>query len=267
MAAGKNQKNFKKKGLKKKIHHPFAKKEWHVVKAPNFFDIRNCSWTPVNKTQGNKISTDALKGRVFEIALSDLVTKESDHSTDYWRKFKLICEDVDGQSCLTNFYGMDITRDKLCQLIKKWHTLIEGFVDVKTQDGYFLRMFSIAFTKKKENQVKATCYAKSSHIKQIRKKMMEVMATKARSSTIRQMVEAFMKNEIGQEITDKCHNIFPLENCMVRKVKVLKRPKLDHSKLREIHEEAPVAKRAAPAQAQGEDAPKNLLAQNWHFNL
>ena len=76
------------------------------------------------------------------------------------------------------------------------------------------------------------------------------------------MVEAFMKNTIGSEITEKCHNIFPLENCMVRKVKVLKRPKLDHSKLREIHEEAPAAKRAAPAQGQSEEAPKNLLAQN-----
>jgi small subunit ribosomal protein S3Ae len=44
---------------------------------------------------------------------------------------------------------MDITRDKLCQLVKKWHTTIEAFVDVKTQDGYFLRLFCLGFTEKR----------------------------------------------------------------------------------------------------------------------
>ena len=188
--------------MKKKLFHPFSKKDWYHVKAPNFFDVRNCAWTPVNKTQGTKISSDSLKGRVFEISLADLV-QSNDHknATHFWRKFKLICEDVDGQSCLTNFHGMDITRDRLCQLIKKWHSLIEGFVDVKTKDGFFLRMFAIAFTSKRDSQVKATCYAKRSQVRQIRKKMMETMAMKARSSGIRQLVEAFTNNEIGETIT------------------------------------------------------------------
>ena len=47
---------------------------------------------------------------------------------------------MQGTQCLTGFHGMDFTRDKLCSLIKKWHSLIEAFVDVKTTDGYHLRM-------------------------------------------------------------------------------------------------------------------------------
>jgi small subunit ribosomal protein S3Ae len=58
---------------------------------------------------------------------------------------------------------MDITRDHGAAMIKKWHSLIEAFVQAKTQDGYILRMFCIAFTKKTKKQVKATCYAKASH--------------------------------------------------------------------------------------------------------
>ncbi|CAN0572512.1 unnamed protein product, partial [Ectocarpus sp. 12 AP-2014] len=58
-----------------------------------------------------------------------------------YRKVKLCCEDVQGTSVLTNFHGMDLTRDKLCSLIKKWQTLIEGQVDVRTTDGYLLRIF------------------------------------------------------------------------------------------------------------------------------
>lgn len=59
-----------------------------------------------------------------------------------YRKVKLCCEDVQGTSVLTNFHGMDLTRDKLCSLIKKWQTLIEAQVDVRTTDGYLLRIVS-----------------------------------------------------------------------------------------------------------------------------
>ena len=63
-----------------------------------------------------------------------------------YRKVKLCCEDVQGTSVLTNFHGMDLTRDKLCSLIKKWQTLIEGQVDVRTTDGYLLRIVSVKST-------------------------------------------------------------------------------------------------------------------------
>ncbi|CAN0478009.1 unnamed protein product, partial [Discosporangium mesarthrocarpum] len=59
-----------------------------------------------------------------------------------YRKIKLCAEDVQGTNVLTNFHGMDLTRDKLCSLIKKWQTLIEAHVDVRTTDGYYLRIVS-----------------------------------------------------------------------------------------------------------------------------
>lgn len=49
---------------------------------------------------------------------------------------------------------MDLTTDKVRSLVRKWQTLIEAHVDVKTTDGYTLRMFCIGFTKKRANQVR-----------------------------------------------------------------------------------------------------------------
>ena len=37
---------------------------------------------------------------------------------------------------------MDLTRDKQCSLIKKWQSLIEAQVEVRTTDGYYLRVVS-----------------------------------------------------------------------------------------------------------------------------
>lgn len=62
------------------------------------------------------IASDFLKGRVFEVSLGDLNESQFD-----FRKFRLICEDVQGKTCLTNFHGMSFTRDKLCSIVKKWH--------------------------------------------------------------------------------------------------------------------------------------------------
>lgn len=54
-------------------------------------------------------------------------------------------------------------------------TLIEAAVDVKTTDGYLLRLFCIGFTKKRTNQIKKTAYAKHSQVKAIRKKMVDII--------------------------------------------------------------------------------------------
>lgn len=94
-----------------------------------------------------------------------------------------------GMDCYTNFYGMDITRDKLCTMVKKWYTLIEAFVQCKTVDGYLLRVFAIGFTKRTGRQVKATCYAKSSQKKAIRKKMMEIMTNEITKSTLKELTK------------------------------------------------------------------------------
>jgi ribosomal protein S3AE len=52
MTAGKNPRNFKKKGQKKKVAHSFQKKEWYNVHVPTVFDVRTPTITPCNRTAG-----------------------------------------------------------------------------------------------------------------------------------------------------------------------------------------------------------------------
>jgi small subunit ribosomal protein S3Ae len=119
---------------------------------------------------------------------------------------------------------MDFTSDKLRSLVRKWQTLIEAHVDIKTTDGYLVRLFSIGFTKKRPNQVKKTTYAKMSQIREIRKKMFEIMIREASSCDLKQLVHKLVPEVIGREIEKACQGIYPLQNCYVRKAKLLKAP-------------------------------------------
>ena len=155
-----------------------------------------------------------------------------------FRKIKLCAEEVQGTSVLTNFHGMDLTRDKLCSLIKKWQTLIEASVDVRTTDGYYLRMFCIGFTKKQEHQVKQTCYAKASQIRAVRRKMCDIMSEEASKADLKELVLKLIPDSIATDISKACQSIFPMQNVYVRKVKMLKKPKFDLVKLMEMHQDS-----------------------------
>merc|ERR1719355_449337 len=110
MAVGKNKRLTKggKKGGKKKAGDPFLKKEWYDIKAPSCFATRSCGKTLVTRTQGTKIATEELKGRVLELNLADL---NADEDQSY-KKVKLCVEEVQGRNCLTDFHALELTRDK-----------------------------------------------------------------------------------------------------------------------------------------------------------
>jgi small subunit ribosomal protein S3Ae len=239
MAIGKNKKLKTGKKLgRKKAHDPFLRKEWYDVIAPNQFQVRAAGKTCVTKTTGLKVASDALKGRIFEFNQADL-NEEEDQS---YRKILLRVDDVQGKKCLTNFHGMNLTTDRLRSLIRKWQTLIEARADVKTLDGYTLRIFCIAFTARMANMAKRVghpqaVYAQANRIRRIRKRMIEIITREATTCELRELVNKFIPETISKRIKKSCHGIYPIDNVYIRKVKVLKLPKFDAGKLAEIHGE------------------------------
>ncbi|KAK7683003.1 ribosomal protein S1A [Cerrena zonata] len=213
MAVGKNKRLSKgKKGLKKRVVDPFTKKEWYDIKAPSTFENRNVGKTLINKSTGLKNAADGLKGRVVEVCLADLQGSE-DHS---YRKVKLRVDEVQ---------------------VRKWQSLVEANVTVKTADDYVLRVFAIAFTKRQANQVKKTTYAKSSKLREVRKKMIEIMQREVSNVTLSQLTSKLIPEVIGREIEKSTQTILPLQNIHIRKVKLLKQPKFDLGALMSLHGE------------------------------
>ena len=159
---------------------------------------------------------------MFELAQADLNNDEVS-----FRKFKLIAEDVQGRNVITNFHGMSMTTDKLRSLIKKWQTCIEAHVDVKTTDGYLLRFFAIGFTRRRPNMIKKTCYAKTTQVRAIRKKMVDIITREVTTKDLKDVVNKLLPDSMGSDIEKSCQSIYPLHDCFIRKVKCLKKPKFD----------------------------------------
>ena len=154
----------------------------------------------------------------------------------HWRKVKLIVDQTEGRQAVTSFYGVDTTRDEVCSLIKKRKTLIEAVSDVKSQDGYVLRVFVIAFTKESPSQKRKTNYALSSQQKIIRKRINDIIAKDVAKANITDILKMFTSEVVEKKITKDVSPIYPVKNVKIRKIKVIQRPNVDYNKLNEMHD-------------------------------
>jgi len=229
MAKGKNQKISKKGNAAKRMEkHPFLKKKWYkLISPPTVGNSVMVGYTPVNKTMGTKLSKDGLMNRVCECSHGDI--KEGTQFP--WKKIKMQVEEVKSGNCYTSFYGIDMVREKLFYFLRKKMSLIDVFADVKTQDGYILRVFVTTFTARKSGQVKTNTYAKSSQIRAIRKLFVKILTKKAQTSNIADYTANILNNTVADNLQNKGSQIFPLGTVLVRKVKVLKKSKIDVNKL------------------------------------
>lgn len=238
MAFGKNKGlNKGKKGSKKRQLDPFLKKVWYDIKTPSYLKSDKAAQknrTMVTKTQGTRIETDGLKGRICEFNLADL----NGQPEDGYKKVTLEIQEIQGKSCLTDFNGMSLTRDKMCQLMKKKHSIVEAFADCKTTDGYVIRLFALGFTKRAANQEKQFTYAQSAQLRKIRKRMVQIMQSEVAKGQLRDCVKALCVNKLSEEMMKQTNRIFPLDPVHIIKAKMIKKPKVDIVKLLENHEKS-----------------------------
>jgi len=78
--------------------------------------------------------------------------------------------------------------------------------------------------------------------------MREIMTREATNCELQELVNKFIPEVIGKEIEKACHGTYPLQNVHIRKVKMLKKPKFDLTKLLDIHGDnglAPVGGKSA----------------------
>ncbi|KAH0788879.1 40S ribosomal protein S3a [Histomonas meleagridis] len=237
------------KASKKIKQDTFLKKEWRHVFVPGFFSKRDIGFTVSHKCARGKTPADYLNNRVFELSHGDLVDEQS-HA---YRLFSWKSVDVQNNDVLTVFAGMRLTNDKLSSLLRKYRTLINAQVDVRTADGYILRAFSIGFTKKL-NPNKKACYAQQSKKREIRDACIAIMKETIEKSTIPELCQTIVNETIEKAIVEKCKTIMQVDNVYVTKIKVIKAPTFTGDELKKLHQGRAVTKAAEVARPVEEEA-------------
>lgn len=245
MAVDKNKRISKKsKGGRKKKADAFEKKSWFKLRMPRITGIYQSTygWTCANKTAQGITVESRLQDRVCTIRCGDLTKDALGDSQEDMKtatNLKLRVAMTKEDECFLDFHGMELTRDKTCSLLRKWVTLVEARTDIKTTDGFVFRCFAVALTKRQEpGQCKKSAYAKTSQVKRMRAKMIEIMNNILGDKSTKFFVGKILADSCSKQFHSELEWIFPVKDAVIKKVKLIKRPaREDLHRIQELHTE------------------------------
>ncbi len=121
-----------------------------------------------------------------------------------------------------------MTTDYVRRLTRRRRSKIDANFDVKTKEGYKIRIKPLSVTDKRIN---------SSIKRSIRNKQKEVIKELANNSTLPELVSKMIFGDLAKEVAQSCKEIYPLKKVEIRKSEVLSRPKDEELEVRIITEE------------------------------
>jgi small subunit ribosomal protein S3Ae len=126
---------------------------------------------------------------------------------------------------------MTMVRDKLMQMFKKGISLIECFTEVKTVDGFVLRVFAMGFTCRSWHQINKNAKAGANKKREIRARMVSEIQNKCSGKKLSEVMSLIKNDTLDKDLLTELKKIRPMNNVCVRKVRVIRRPKVDLKEL------------------------------------
>ncbi|MCS7110359.1 MAG: 30S ribosomal protein S3ae [Candidatus Caldarchaeum sp.] len=160
---------------------------------------------------GSTMADDPSKliGRVLRTSLYALT---DDFSKQYMQlKFRIV--EVKDSVCNTIFYGHEYGREYLRSLVKRGTNKIEYIFDVKTKDGFVIRVYPVVFTVSRISTAKR---------KAIRKIMKQVLDEAASNLTHDQLAQELVIGKTASDIYNLVKKIVLPRHVGVYKSKIIK---------------------------------------------
>lgn len=220
------------KGGTRKIRDKWKAKEWYKIHAPRMFNETEIGETP---------SADAawLMGRTTEVTVHDLT---GDFSKMHIKlKFKV--NEVSGLEAKTIFTGMDLTSDYVRRLTRRKKTKTDHVVDVRTKDGYLVRIKPMSIADKR-----IQCSQESA----MRAIMTECLNNMASEMTISELVKSVISGDMAKELSRDTRIIIPIKRIEIRKTEILEYGEGIPEPIEEPQPEVPEAEEPQPEAPEAE---------------
>jgi small subunit ribosomal protein S3Ae len=183
---------------------PWALKKWFSVHAPSYLGGVFIAEVPAAEPQ-------KLLMRTLEVSLYDL-TKDISHLPI---KLKFQIHKVDALQAFTRFKGLELTRDYLRSLVRKGTSKVAAVAEVKTKDGWVMRVTVLAVTTHRIGTAQKSA---------MRKRMIETLMKKASEMDIGQFLKEALEGVMAADLFVAGKKIAPLRKVELAKIKVLRYP-------------------------------------------
>jgi small subunit ribosomal protein S3Ae len=185
----------------KKVKDRWKAKEWYKLYAPKMFNQVLLGETPSSDPSN-------LMGRIVEATVHDLTGDFSKMHVKLTFKVK----EVRGFDAHTVFIGQTLTSDYVRRLTRRKRTKTDHVIDVRTKDGYLLRIKPMSVTDKRIQSSQETA---------VRNAMTKEVTNMGIEMTMADMVKVIITGEMSKRLSNAAKVIVPIKRVEVRKTEVL----------------------------------------------
>ena len=209
----------KSKGTSRKIKDKWKAKEWYKVHASRMFNEAEIGETPA-------ADPATLIGRTAEVTVQELT---GDFSKMHIKvKFKI--NSVDGYNAKSVFVGHSLTSEYVRRLTRRKKTKTDHVVDVKTKDGFVIRIKPMSIAEKR---------IQASQEDAMRRIMHDVLMQMGVENNLSDIIKAIISGDMARDLAKACRTIMPMKRIEIRKSEVLEFAEENDSAIEVPKEEAP----------------------------
>ena len=188
---------------KGRIKDKWREKRWVNVNAPDSFNNVPIAYVPITDDEN-------ASGRVIEITLFDIL--KGDPSQHQYKLYFQINK-VDGENASTIFKRFEYSKEFLRSLVRRGSSKINFIIDIKTKDGYVIRVKIIALTHRPLN---------TSRKHALRIIARDVINNTVPEMTIDQFVQATCYSKINSDIMAAFKRVIKVRHVGLEKVKLIR---------------------------------------------
>jgi len=185
----------------RKVKDKWKAKEWYKLYAPKMFNQVLLGETPSSDPAN-------LLNRGADATVHDLTGDFS--KMHVLLKFKV--SEVRGFEAHTVFVGQDLTSDYIRRLTRRKRTKTDHVIDVRTKDGYLLRIKPMSITEKRIQSSQETA---------VRTIMTEEVQRMGAEMALSDMIKTIITGEMAKRLSQVSKVIVPIKRVEIRKTEVL----------------------------------------------
>jgi small subunit ribosomal protein S3Ae len=236
------------KAASRKVKDRWKAKEWYKVYAPRMFNQVQLGETP-------SADPSSLKGRIIEATVHDLTGDFSKMHV----KLKFQVTEINGFDAHTVLIGQDLTSDYIRRLTRRKRTKTDHVIDIRTKDGYLVRVKPMSITEKRIQASQETA---------VRTLMTKDLQTLGAEMTISDIIRSVISGEMAKRLSNVSKVVVPIKRIEIRKTEILEMgsepqdvpvfaaPEPEPEVEAEVAEEVPEAAPEAPAEEEIAPADK-----------